>query len=194
METDHGDGKQCPASVCSTPYICPNGFAALHLPFCTLANLGQLSLHEPGSVKLTLEISNDRGCTHLELNLVDVEVPEGQALSVFPPATEHYSDPFWWDAGGRDQLVQARIFHMNAGPERTGRLGELIAQFPRYGPKMYESAAEGTRPDIIRDLFALGADPSIEEAKRLRDGESEDDVPTAPHGLAPARRGSGWPS
>ena len=70
-------------------------------------------------------------------------------------------DPFWYDQGGRNYLVQREIFKPPAGEVRSRRLRDIVHEYKRYGATMYEVAAETGRADVVRLLFELGADPNV---------------------------------
>lgn len=107
------------------------------------------------------------------MDLEDIPYVEGMSISVMPPASEYYDDPFWYDSGGRNPLVQREIFKLEAGEERTRRLKGILQEFRLYGPLLYEVAAEAGRADIIRLLFELGANPKVDPAYAGSDSESE---------------------
>jgi hypothetical protein len=94
-------------------------------------------------------------------------------LSVMPPAMEHYEDPNWYNQAGFDPLDSKKIFRMETGPDHRARLESIVKEYPKYGPKMYERAAELGRADVIELLLELGAEMYIEEIKG--EDESEDD-------------------
>jgi ankyrin repeat protein len=100
-----------------------------------------------------------------ELNLDDIPYVEGMAITCFPPAAEHMTDPYWYDQGGRNPLVAREIFKLPAGEVRSRRLRDIVHEFKHYGAAMYEVAAEAGRADVIRLLFELGAGPNVEAAK-----------------------------
>ncbi|CAI6292523.1 unnamed protein product [Periconia digitata] len=115
--------------------------------------------------------------TAKELNLFDEEVPEGMALSCMPPAQEHYEDPFWYDSGGRNPFHRKRVHRMIAGEERKTKIREIIEEFPRYGPAMYEWAVDENDPTLVAELFELGVSTDIKEAKKKDESKGgEDDL------------------
>lgn len=100
-----------------------------------------------------------------DLDLDDIPYVEGMSISCMPPAAEYYQDPFWYDSGGRDPLVQREIFKLPADEERTRRLRGIVDEYRLYGPMLYELAAERGRADIIRLLHELGANPHVKRAR-----------------------------
>jgi hypothetical protein len=94
--------------------------------------------------------------TAAELDLFDMEVPEGMAISCMPPAQEHMEDPFWYDSGGRNPFHRKRVHRMSAGEERKTKLREIMEEFPRYGPAMHEWAVAQNDAGLLAELFELG--------------------------------------
>jgi ankyrin repeat protein len=114
----------------------------------------------------------------LDLEKMQDELPEGMALSVMPPAREHWEDPIWYNQAGFDPLRVKKIFKMEAGLEQTAKLKEILDELPKYGPKMYERAADLGRADVIEALLELGAELDIDKVKRkTTDDVEEDDTP-----------------
>ena len=113
--------------------------------------------------------------TAKELDLFDMEVPEGMAISCIPPAQEHMEDPFWYDSGGRNPFHRKRVHRMSAGEERKTKIGEIIEEFPRYGPAMYEWAVDQNDPTLLEELFELGISLDIKEAKKRHEAEGNED-------------------
>ena len=73
-----------------------------------------------------------------ELNLDDIPYVEGMAITCFPPAAEHMTDPYWYDQGGRNPLVAREIFKLPAGEVRPRRLRDIVHEFKHYGAAMYD--------------------------------------------------------
>lgn len=113
--------------------------------------------------------------TAKELDLFDMEVPEGMAISCMPYAQEHMEDPFWYDQGGRNPFHRKRVHKMSAGEERKTKLSEILEEFPRYGPAMHEWAVDQDDPSLLRELLELGVSLDIEEAKREDINEPDED-------------------
>jgi ankyrin repeat protein len=117
--------------------------------------------------------------TAAELNLYDVEVPDGTELAVYPPAREHYWDPIWYNQAGLDPFDRKKIFRLSPGPQQSAKLKQILEEYPRYGPKMYERAAIEGNADVIRALFDIGVSLDIEKAKgkkiKEEEGESEEE-------------------
>lgn len=124
--------------------------------------------------------------TAKELDLFDMEVPEGMAISCMPPAQEHMEDPFWYDSGGRNPFHRKRVHRMSAGKERKTKLSEILEKFPRYGPAMHEWAVDQNDPSLLRELFELGVSLDIKKAKgedENKNGEEDmetEEVPSYP--------------
>ncbi|KAL5438847.1 hypothetical protein PMIN07_010102 [Paraphaeosphaeria minitans] len=113
--------------------------------------------------------------TAKELDLFDMEVPEGMAISCMPPAREHMEDPFWYDQGGRNPFHRKRVHRMPAGEERKTKLREILEKCPRYGPAMHEWAVDQNDPCLLIELFELGISLDIKEAKREDINEPDED-------------------
>ncbi|KAF2448340.1 ankyrin [Karstenula rhodostoma CBS 690.94] len=113
--------------------------------------------------------------TAKELDLFDMEVPEGMSISCIPPAQEHMEDPFWYDQGGRNPFYRKRVHKISAGAERKAKLSEILEEFPRYGPAMHEWAVDQNDPNLLRELFELKVSLDIKKAKRKDDDENEED-------------------
>ena len=114
-----------------------------------------------------------------DIDLDDIPYVEGTVILHYPPAAEHMEDPFWYDQGGRNPLVEREIFKIPAGEVRSRRLGDIVHKYKRYGAAMYEVAAEAGRADIIRLLFELGADPNVNAAPEqdvIAADDDDDDV------------------
>ncbi|KAJ9605595.1 hypothetical protein H2200_010252 [Cladophialophora chaetospira] len=112
----------------------------------------------------------------LDIDIDNLDIPEGMALSVQPPTREHMRDPMWFDAIGRDPIDQRKIFAMSSHDEIRDGLASVLAGWPRYGPAIYEKAANQGRIDIIRILLELGAESDPKTMKQ-REGEDDEDVP-----------------
>jgi ankyrin repeat protein len=109
-----------------------------------------------------------------QLNIGDIPYEEGMLISCFPPAAEHLEDPFYYDQGGRNPLVQREIFKLPAGEVRSRRMRDIVHEYKRYGAAMYEVAAEAGRADVVRLLSELGADPNV-NATPEQDAVGDDD-------------------
>jgi hypothetical protein len=112
--------------------------------------------------------------TAAELDLFDMEVSEGMAISCMPPAQEYMYDPFWYDSGGRNPFQRKRVHRMSFGEKRKAKLREIIEEFPRYGPAMHEWAVAQNDPSLLTEIFELGVSLDIMEAKRIDDDEKDD--------------------
>ncbi|KAJ4355789.1 uncharacterized protein N0V89_003810 [Didymosphaeria variabile] len=117
--------------------------------------------------------------TAKELDLFDMDVPEVMAVSCMPPAQEHMEDPFWYDTGGRNPFHRKRVHKMLAGEDRKTKLSEIVEEFPRYGPKMYEWAVEQNDPSLLKELFQLNVSMEIKDAKQKNTDKDEDDMDVA---------------
>jgi hypothetical protein len=80
---------------------------------------------------------------------------EGMTLSEITPAAEHFEDPIWYNQAGYDLLDVRKIFRMEAGPEHRALLEGIVKKYPKYGPKMYERAAELGQADVMELLLEL---------------------------------------
>jgi hypothetical protein len=61
--------------------------------------------------------------------------PPGMAISCFPPAKEHFLDPYWWDMAGRDIIDQRHVFDRLSGEEQRVELRAVLREFPGKGGK-----------------------------------------------------------
>ncbi|KAL1605184.1 E3 ubiquitin-protein ligase mib1 [Paraconiothyrium brasiliense] len=112
-----------------------------------------------------------------KLDLFDMEVPDGMADMAMPPAQEHTKDPFRYDSGGRNSFHRKRVHRKLAGEARKTKLSEIIEEFPRYGPKMYEWAVDQNDPNLLKELFQLDISMAIKSAEQKHnDKKNEDDI------------------
>jgi len=112
----------------------------------------------------------------LDIDIDNLEIPEGMALSVYPPTREHMRDPMWFDAVGRDPIDQRKIFRLSSHEEIRDGVASVLEDWPRYGPAIYEKAAGQGRLDVIRILLELGAEIDPKTMKQ-QEGEDDEDVP-----------------
>lgn len=109
----------------------------------------------------------------LNVEKMQDELPEGMVLSVMPPAREHLEDPLWYNQAGWDPLDVKKVFKIQPGPEQVveikSRLADILQEYAKYGPKVYEKAARLGRADVIGVLLDLGAELDIGKVK----GETE---------------------
>lgn len=112
----------------------------------------------------------------LDIDIDNLEVPEGMALSVFPPTREYMRDPMWFDAVGRDPIDQRKIFRLSSHEEMKDGISSVLEEWPRYGPAIYAKAAEQGRLDVMRILLELGAESDPKTMKQ-QEGEADEDVP-----------------
>src|ERR1700753_1978165 len=112
----------------------------------------------------------------LDIDIDNLEIPEGMVLSVQPPTREHMRDPMWFDAVGRDPIEQRKIFRLSSHEEIKDGIASVLKNWPRYGPAIYEKAAGQGRLDVIRILLELGAESDPKTMKQ-QEGEDNEDVP-----------------
>lgn len=112
--------------------------------------------------------------------------PPGMALSVFPFASEHLEDPFWWDQAGRDIIDQRHIFDRHSGEEQVEKLKEVLDEFPHHKIRVLNKAAEEGYAGVIETLLKLGVPAwGKEERKKPDEDEEDEDVQTEDYEFTP---------
>ena len=72
-----------------------------------------------------------------DIDIDNLDIPEGMALSVQPSTREYMRDPMWFDAVGRDPIEQCKIFGLSSHEEIRDGVASVLRKWPRYGPAVY---------------------------------------------------------
>lgn len=87
--------------------------------------------------------------------------PPGTTLHIFPWTREYMADPMWFDQIGRDPIRARKIFRRWDEGELTRdqlktEINNVLDEWPRYGPAVYEKAAKEGRYDVVELMLEMG--------------------------------------